>query len=86
MQFIDPLNNGKAVLFESNFASNWKLFELIPFLITSALGGMALLGYLSSLFHWLIADCFVLFCWLLFIFPRPMWCSFHQTQPPTLSV
>jgi H+/Cl- antiporter ClcA len=39
-QFIDPMNTGKVVVFEGDFSSNWKVFELVPFLVTAALGGL----------------------------------------------
>jgi hypothetical protein len=34
------MNTGKVVVFEGNFLSNWKVFELVPFLVTAALGGL----------------------------------------------
>lgn len=40
VQFIDPMNTGKVVVFEGDFSSNWKVFELVPFLVTAALGGL----------------------------------------------
>lgn len=34
------MNTGKVVVFEGDFSSNWKVFELVPFLVTAALGGL----------------------------------------------
>ncbi|KAK4047397.1 chloride channel [Microbotryomycetes sp. JL201] len=40
LQYIDPLNTGRLVLFQAKSSQIWRGFELIPFVLLGVLGGL----------------------------------------------
>ncbi|KAF2448697.1 hypothetical protein P171DRAFT_218030 [Karstenula rhodostoma CBS 690.94] len=40
LKFLNPYGTNKIVLFEVRYVLDWKFFELVPFILTGALGGV----------------------------------------------
>jgi chloride channel 3/4/5 len=40
LQRVNPLQNGKLVMFEVTFHHQWKWFEILPFVVIGTFGGL----------------------------------------------
>jgi H+/Cl- antiporter ClcA len=80
------MNTGKVVVFEGNFSSNWKLFELVPFLVTSALGGVLSFLLLAFSFSLLVRKSTSRLTVVLAAELRSLRSALHQAQPAPVPV